>query len=206
MISGGYGQMSDKSNLIYNSNIILGQLSLFLPNFFGVIPYNYLNILFLIVCFISLGETMNKISTKFIGNIVILLSSSLFILIRPTFTTIAGYFSVAAMLNIYLYNKNGEKKYLLYGFSLLLFASLIRDEMVIFFVIFTFVIILQSIQRNSREVLPYGFIFLTLFIISQAIHRITYNSDLLKQSKEFLFVLDPIVNYNADKLILQKSG
>jgi hypothetical protein len=205
MISGGYGQMSGKSNLIYNSNIILGQLSLILPNFFGIIPYNYLNILFLIVCFISLGETMNKMSTKFYSNLMVLLSSSLFILIRPTFTTIAGYFSVVAMLNIYLYNKNSEKRYLLYGFLLLLFASLIRDEMVIFFVIFTFVIIFQSIQKNSREVLLYGFIFLTLFIISQAIHRIIYNSDLLKQSKEFLFVLDPIVNYNADKLILQKS-
>ena len=205
MISGGYGQMYDKSNLIYHSNIILGQLSLILPNFFGVTPYNYLNILFLIVCFISLGETINKISTKFYVNLMILLSSSLFILIRPTFTTIAGYFSVVAMLNIYLYNKNSEKRYLLYGFSLLLFASLIRDEMVIFFVIFTFVIIFQSIQKNSREVLLYAFIFLTLFIISQAIHRITYNSDLLKQSKEFLFVLDPIVNYSADKLILQKS-
>jgi hypothetical protein len=205
MISGGYGQMSDKSNLIYNSNIILGQLSLILPNFFGVIPYNYLNILFLTFCFICLGETMNRISTKFLSNLMILLSASLFILIRPTFTTIAGYFSVAAMLNIYLYNKNREKKYLSYGFALLLFASLIRDEMVIFFVIFTCVVIFKSLQKNRLEVLLYGFVFLTLFIISQVVHRIPYGSDLLKQSREFLLVLDPLVNYNADKSILQKS-
>jgi hypothetical protein len=205
MISGGYGQMSDKSNLIYYSNIILGQLSLILPNFFGVIPYNYLNILFLTFCFICLGETMNRISTKFLSNLMILLSASLFILIRPTFTTIAGYFSVAAMLNIYLYNKNREKKYLSYGFALLLFASLIRDEMVIFFVIFTCVVIFKSLQKNRLEVLLYGFVFLTLFIISQVVHRIPYGSDLLKQSREFLLVLDPLVNYNADKSILQKS-
>jgi hypothetical protein len=205
MISGGYGQMSDKSNLIYNSNIILGQLSLILPNFFGVIPYNYLNILFLTFCFICLGETMYRISTKFFSNLMILLSASLFILIRPTFTTIAGYFSVAALLNVYLYNKNREKRYLLYGFTLLLFASLIRDEMVIFFVIFTCVVIFISLQKNRLEVILYGFVFLTLFIISQVVHRIPYSSALLKQSREFLLVLDPLVNYNADRSILQKS-
>ena len=113
MISGGYGQMFDKSNLSVNSNIILGQLSIILPKFFGIFPYSYLNILFLSICFISLGETINKITKKFLISTIVLLSSSLFILIRPTFTTIAGYFSVTAMLNIYLYNKNSEKKYLL---------------------------------------------------------------------------------------------
>ena len=205
MISGGYGQMYDKSNLIYYSNIILGQLSLNLPNFFGITPYNYLNILFLTICFISLGETINKLSKKFFSNVLILLSSSLFILIRPTFTTIAGYFCVTAMLNIYLYNKNCEKKYLLYGFTLLLFASLIRDEMAIFFIIFTFLIIFQSIRKNSREVLFTGSIFFMLFIISQVINRITYNSALLKQLKEFALVLDPIVNYDAHKSILQRG-
>ena len=66
MISGGYGQMSDKSNLIYNSNIILGQLSLNLPYIFGINPYNYLNILYLSICFIILGETINKLNKKFL--------------------------------------------------------------------------------------------------------------------------------------------
>ena len=108
MISGGYGQMYEKSNLTMASNIILGQLSVFLPNFFGVVPYNYLNILFLSISFMSLGETINKITKTFLISVIVLLSSSLFILIRPTFTTIAGYLSVTAMLNIYLYNKNSE--------------------------------------------------------------------------------------------------
>ena len=205
MISGGYGQMYEKSNLIMASNIILGQLSVFLPNFFGVVPYNYLNILFLSISFMSLGETINKITKKFLISVIVLLSSSLFILTRPTFTTIAGYLSVTAMLNIYLYNKNSEKKHLLYGFTLLLFASLIRDEMVIFFVIFTFVIIVQSLKNNRREVLTSASIFSILFIITQIINRIPYNSDYLKQLKEFLLVLDPIVNYNADRSILQKT-
>ena len=205
MISGGYGQMSDKSNLIYNSNIILGQLSLNLPYIFGINPYNYLNILYLLICFIILGETINKLTKKFLISSIILLSSSLFILIRPTFTTIAGYLSLTAMLNIYLYNKSSEKKYLICGFSLLLFASLIRDEMVIFFVIFTFVIIVQSIKKNNREVLSSASIFSILFIITQIINRIPYNSEYLKQLKEFALVLDPIVNYNADRSILQKT-
>ena len=205
MISGGYGQMYEKSNLIMASNIILGQLSVFLPNFFGVVPYNYLNVLFLSISFIILGETINKITKKFLISVIVLLASSLFILIRPTFTTIAGFLSVTAMLNIYLYNKNSEKKHLLYGFTLLLFASLIRDEMVIFFVIFTFVIIVQSLKNNRREVLTSASIFSILFIITQIINRIPYNSDYLKQLKEFLLVLDPIVNYNADRSILQKT-
>ena len=205
MISGGYGQMYEKSNLTMASNIILGQLSVFLPNFFGVVPYNYLNILFLSISFMSLGETINKITKTFLISVIVLLSSSLFILIRPTFTTIAGYLSVTAMLNIYLYNKNSEKKYLLYGFTLLLFASLIRDEMVIFFVIFTFVIIVQSLKNNRREVLTSASIFSILFIITQIINRIPYNSDYLKQLKEFALVLSPIVDYNADRSILQKT-
>jgi hypothetical protein len=205
MISGGYGQMYEKSNLIMASNIILGQLSVFLPNFFGVVPYNYLNILFLSISFISLGETINKITKKFLISVIVQLSSSLFILIRPTFTTIAGYLSVTAMLNIYLYNKNSEKKHLLYGFTLLLFASLIRDEMVIFFVIFTFVIIVQSLKKNGREVLTSASIFSILFIITQIINRLPYNSDYLKQLKEFALVLSPIVDYNADRSILQKT-
>ena len=205
MLSGGYGQMYDKSNLIMNSNIILGHLSIYLPNFFGIVPYNYLNILFLSICFMFLGETINKITTKFLISLIVLLASSLFILIRPTFTTIAGYLSVAAMLNIYLYNKNSEKKHLLYGFTLLLFASLIRDEMVIFFIIFTFVIIMQSIQKDSREVITYASIFSILFVFTQIINRIPYNSDFLKQLKDFALVLDPIVNYNADRSILQKT-
>jgi hypothetical protein len=205
MISGGYGQMFDKSNLSINSNIILGQLSIILPKFFGIFPYNYLNILFLSICFISLGETLNKITKKFLISTIVLLSSSLFILIRPTFTTIAGYLSVTAMLNIYLYNKNSEKKYLLYGFTLLLFASLIRDELVIFFVIFTFVIIVQSIKKNSREVLTYASIFSVLFIITQIINRIPYSSDYMKQNNEMGLIVQPIHNYNADRSILQNT-
>jgi hypothetical protein len=166
MISGGYGQMHDDSFLLYHSSVIIGFISSKLPYILGIAPYNYINLGMLFFNFISLNELLNKINKKFYPNLFIAYASSLFILIRPTFTTIAGHLCVVGMLSIYFYNSNKDRKYLIFGLILLLSASFIRDEMVIFFLAFAGIILIQSLVKNKKDFILIGTIFLIIFGLS----------------------------------------
>jgi hypothetical protein len=126
-------------------------------------------------------------------------------LIRPTFTTIAGYICVVGMLSIYLYSSNQDRKYLIFGFSLFLGASFIRDEMVIFFLVSTSIILIQAFVKNKKEFILIGTIFLTIFGLSQFINRNQYTDESLRDLREFASVGYQILDYNADKHILQNS-
>jgi hypothetical protein len=127
MISGGYGQMHDDSFMLYHSSVIIGFISSKLPYVLGIAPYNYINLIILVLNFIALSELLNRLNKKVVSNFLIAYASSLFILIRPTFTTIAGYLCVVGMLLIYLYNSSKDRKHLIFGFGLFLVASFIRD-------------------------------------------------------------------------------
>lgn len=205
MISGGYGQMHDDSFLLYHSSVIIGFISSKLPYILGIAPYNYINLGMLFFNFISLNELLNKINKKFYPNLFIAYASSLFILIRPTFTTIAGHLCVVGMLSIYFYNSNKDRKYLIFGLILLLSASFIRDEMVIFFLAFAGIILIQSLVKNKKDFILIGTIFLIIFGLSQFINRNQYSDESLKDLKEFASVGYHILDYNADKHILQNS-
>lgn len=204
MITGGYGQMHDKSILLYHSSVIIGFIGSKLPFVFGVAPYHYLNLIVLLLNFIFLNELLNKLSKKILINFFIAYASSLFILIRPTFTTIAGYLCVVGMLLIYSYN-NKDRKYLILGFSFFLGASFIRDEMVIFFLLFTSVILIKSFLKNKKDFVLIGTIFLIIFGFSQFINRTQYDDESLKDLNDFASVGYNILDYNADKHILQNS-
>jgi len=205
MISGGYGQMYDKSILLYHSSVIIGFISSKLPFIFGIAPYNFINLAILTLNFIALNELLHKLNKKFFTNFLLAYASSLFILIRPTFTTITGYLCVVGILLIYLFNTNQNRNYLILGFSLFLAASLIRDEMVVLFLAFTCIILIQSFVKNKKDVILFGTIFSLLFGISQLINRQQYNDESLLELTEFEQVRYPIVDYNADKHILQNA-
>ena len=205
MITGGYGQMHDKSILLYHSSVIIGFIGSKLPFILGIAPYNYINLILLLFSFITLIEILNRLNKKFYSNLFISYASCLFILIRPTFTTIAGYICVVGMLSIYLYSSNQDRKYLIFGFSLFLGASFIRDEMVIFFLVSTSIILIQAFVKNKKEFILIGTIFLTIFGLSQFINRNQYTDESLKDLREFASVGYQILDYNADKHILQNS-
>ena len=205
MITGGYGQMHDKSILLYHSSVIIGFVGSKLPFILGIAPYNYINLIILLLSFIALNEILNRINKKIYSNFLISYASSLFILIRPTFTTIAGYICVVGMFSIYSYSGNKDRKYLIFGFSLILGASFIRDEMAIFFLGFTIIILIQSFIRNKKDFIVIGTIFLTIFGLSQFINRNQYSDESLKDLREFASVGYQILDYNADKHILQNS-
>ena len=205
MITGGYGQMHDKSILLYHSSVIIGFIGSKLPFILGIAPYNYINLILLLFSFITLNEILNRLNKKFYSNLFISYASCLFILIRPTFTTIAGYICVVGMLSIYLYSSNQDRKYLIFGFSLFLGASFIRDEMVIFFLVSTSIILIQAFVKNKKEFILIGTIFLTIFGLSQFINRNQYTDESLKDLREFASVGYQILDYNADKHILQNS-
>jgi hypothetical protein len=205
MISGGYGQMHDESFLLYHSSVIIGFISSKLPYILGIAPYNYVNLIILVLNFIALSELLNRLNKKVVSNFLIAYASSLFILIRPTFTTVAGYLCVVGMLLIYLYNSSNDRKYLIFGFSLFLVASFIRDEMVIFFLAFAGVLLMQSFLKSKKEFVLFGTIFLIVFGLSQFVNRSQYNQESLKDLKAFASVGYQILDYNADKHILQNS-
>jgi len=205
MITGGYGQMHDKSILLYHSSVIIGFIGSKLPFILGIAPYNYINLILLLFSFITLNEILNRLNKKFYSNLLISYASCLFILIRPTFTTIAGYICVVGMLSIYLYSSNQDRKYLIFGFSLFLGASFIRDEMVIFFLVSTSIILIQAFVKNKKEFILIGTIFLTIFGLSQFINRNQYTDESLRDLREFASVGYQILDYNADKHILQNS-
>ena len=205
MITGGYGQMHDKSILLYHSSVIIGFIGSKLPFILGIAPYNYINLILLLFSFITLIEILNRLNKKFYSNLFISYASCLFILIRPTFTTIAGYICVVGMLSIYLYSSNQDRKYLIFGFSLFLGASFIRDEMVVFFLVSTSIILIQAFVKNKKEFILIGTIFLTIFGLSQFINRNQYTDESLKDLREFASVGYQILDYNADKHILQNS-
>ena len=205
MITGGYGQMHDKSILLYHSSVIIGFIGSKLPFILGIAPYNYINLILLLLSFITINEILNRLNKKFYSNLLISYASCLFILIRPTFTTIAGYICVVGMLSIYLYSSNQDRKYLIFGFSLFLGASFIRDEMVIFFLVSTSIILIQAFVKNKKEFILIGTIFLTIFGLSQFINRNQYTDESLKDLREFASVGYQILDYNADKHILQNS-
>ena len=205
MITSGYGQMHDKSILLYHSSVIIGFIGSKLPFILGIAPYNYINLILLLFSFITLIEILNRLNKKFYSNLFISYASCLFILIRPTFTTIAGYICVVGMLSIYLYSSNQDRKYLIFGFSLFLGASFIRDEMVIFFLVSTSIILIQAFVKNKKEFILIGTIFLTIFGLSQFINRNQYTDESLKDLREFASVGYQILDYNADKHILQNS-
>ena len=205
MITSGYGQMHDKSILLYHSSVIIGFIGSKLPFILGIAPYNYINLILLLFSFITLIEILNRLNKKFYSNLFISYASCLFILIRPTFTTIAGYICVVGMLSICLYSSNQDRKYLIFGFSLFLGASFIRDEMVIFFLVSTSIILIQTFVKNKKEFILIGTIFLTIFGLSQFINRNQYTDESLKDLREFASVGYQILDYNADKHILQNS-
>ena len=205
MITAGYGQMHDKSILLYHSSVIIGFIGSKLPFILGITPYNYINLILLLFSFITLNEILNRLNKKFYSNLLISYASCLFILIRPTFTTIAGYICVVGLLSIYLYSNNQDRKYLIFGFSLFLGASLIRDEMVIFFLVSTSIILIQAFVKNKKEFILIGTIFLTIFGLSQFINRNQYTDESLKDLRKFASVGYQILDYNADKHILQNS-
>jgi hypothetical protein len=205
MISGGYGQMNDDSFLLYHSSVIIGFISSKLPYILGIAPYNYINLGLLVFNFISLNELLNKINKKFYSNLFIAYAPSLFILIRPTFTTIAGYLCVVGTLSIYFYHSNKDRKYLIFGLTLFLSASFIRDEMVIFFLAFAGIILIQSLVKNKKDFILIGTVFLIIFGLSQFINRQQYGVESLMDLRKFEEVRYPIVDYNADKHILQNS-
>ena len=205
MISGGYGQMHDDSFMLYHSSVIIGFISSKLPYVLGIAPYNYINLIILVLNFIALSELLNRLNKKVVSNFLIAYASSLFILIRPTFTTIAGYLCVVGMLLIYLYNSSKDRKHLIFGFGLFLVASFIRDEMVIFFLAFAGILLMQSFLKSKKEFVLFGTIFLIVFGLSQFVNRSQYNEESLKDLKAFASVGYQILDYNADKHILQNS-
>lgn len=205
MIAGGYGQMHEKSILLHHSSVVMGFIGSKLPIILGITPYNYVNLGILTFNFIVLSELLNKFNTKFLLNFLVGLSSSLFILIRPTFTTIAGYLSIVGMISIYYYSTNLNKKYLIYGLSLFLIASFIRDEMVIFFIIFASAVLFQCFLKSKKDFIVIGLIFVIIFGLFQFINRFQYSGESFEEFRKFASVGHQILDYNADRHILQNS-
>jgi hypothetical protein len=110
MISNGYGQMSYKSNLIYHSNLLIGFLGGQLPSIYGILPYNYINIVFLIISYVTINEIVFKKINNFFVSYLIVISSSFFILVTPTYSTIAGYLGIAGLLKIIETNSGKNNK------------------------------------------------------------------------------------------------
>ena len=77
--------------------------------------------------------------------------------------------------------------------------------MVIFFLVSTSIILIQSFVKNKKEFILIGTIFLTIFGLSQFINRNQYTDESLKELREFASVGYQILDYNADKHILQNS-
>lgn len=205
MIASGYGQMHEKSILLHHSSVVMGFIGSKLPIILGITPYNYVNLGILTFNFIVLSELLNKFNKKFLLNFFVGLSSSLFILIRPTFTTIAGYLSIVGMISIYYYITNLNKKYLIYGFSLFLIASFIRDEMVIFFIIFASAVLFQCFLKSKKDFIVIGLIFVIIFGLFQFMNRFQYSGESFEEFRKFASVGHQILDYNADRHILQNS-
>jgi hypothetical protein len=203
MISGGYGQMHEKSSFVYFNSTIFGFISSSLPNIIGVTPYNYLNLILLITCFVCLGETLYKITKRFVSTMAVNISISIFVLVRPTFTTITGYLCINALLNIYLYSRSKIEKYLVYGFIFILVATLFRDEMVAFFILFTAIIFLKPFLENRKKLLLYITISIVLYGVIQLVNIVPYNDSNLFNWSKFIQLISPINNFGADQFILK---
>jgi hypothetical protein len=64
---------------------------------------------------------------------------------------------------------------------------------------------IQSLVKNKKDFILIGTIFLIIFGLSQFINRNQYSDESLKDFKEFASVGYHILDYNADKHILQNS-
>jgi hypothetical protein len=202
MISNGYGQMNYKSDLIFHSNIIIGFLGGRLPSINGITPYNYINILLLIYGYISINELVMKKIKNFNISYLIVLSSSFFILIRPTFTTISAYIAIAGLLNLDHARTTKNTRYVVSGLILILIATLIRDEMVIFILLFTSIITYRIIVNTRKKYLKYLIAFLVVFLSLQIINRIPYGNENLKNLRTFAKSQVQITDYNADNFLM----
>ena len=205
MISNGYGQMSYKSNLIYHSNLLIGFLGGQLPSIYGILPYNYINIVFLIISYVTINEIVLKKINNFFVSYLIVISSSFFILVTPTFSTIAGYLGIAGLLKIIEANSEKNNRNMIYGLVLLLIATLIRDEMVIFILAFTSVLVYRLFINNRKVLLKYISVFFIIFSITQIVNRVPYEDQKLAPLKAFAPVQYQITDYNADKFLISNE-
>jgi hypothetical protein len=205
MISNGYGQMNYKSNLIYHSSVLMGFLGGQLPNIFGILPYNYINLVFLIIGYITINEIVLKKINSFYISYLVVISTSFFILVTPTFSTISGYLGIAGLFTIIETKSIKNSKNLIYGLVLLLIATLIRDEMVIFILIFTSVVVYRLFMNNKKILIKYFSVLFAIFFITQIINRAPYEDQKLASLKAFAPVQYQITDYNADKFLLNRE-
>ena len=205
MISNGYGQMNDKSNLIYHSNVLMGFLGGQLPSIFGILPYNYINIIFLIISFITVNEIVFKKINNFFISYLLVISSSFFILVTPTFSTISGYLAIAGLLKITEVKSIKNIKHLIFGLVLILTATLIRDEMVIFILIFTSIVVYKLFINNKKILVKYISVFFIIFCVTQIVNRAPYEDQKLAPLKAFAPVQYQITDYNADKFLINRE-
>jgi hypothetical protein len=183
MIAGGYGTMYEKSDIMFHSNIIIGFIANNLPLIFDIQPYNLFNAVLIIYIFVCVQEITFYVLEKFWLATLVSNSMLFFLVVTPTFSTIAGGITVIGIITIAYYAKNGSLRLLSFGLLNILVASLIRDEQMIFTLI----------------------IFLFLFGGSQLINRYSYESDALKDLVEFESVRYSITDYAADNTIIQNT-
>jgi hypothetical protein len=205
MISNGYGQMNYKSNLIYHSNLLIGFLGGQLPSIYGILPYNYINIFLLIISYVTINEIVYKKINNFFVSYLVVISSSFFILVTPTFSTISGFLGIAGLLKIIENHSEKNIRNIIYGLVLLLIATLIRDEMVIFILIFTSVVVYRLFINNKKMIVKYLSVFFIIFSITQIVNRVPYEDQQLAPLKAFAPVQYQITDYNADKFLISNE-
>lgn len=205
MIAGGYGTMYEKSDIMFHSNIIIGFIANNLPVIFDIQPYNLFNAVLIIYIFVCVQEITFYILEKFWLAALVSNSILFFLVVTPTFSTIAGCITVIGIITIAFYAKNGSLRLLSFGLLNILVASLIRDEQMLFTLIILIVFFRILFKKHQKEFYISIIIFLFIFGGSQLINRYSYESDALKDLVEFETVRYSITDYGADNTIIQNT-
>jgi hypothetical protein len=205
MIAGGYGTMYEKSDIMFHSNIIIGFIANNLPVIFDIQPYNLFNAVLIIYIFVCVQEITFYILEKFWLAALVSNSILFFLVVTPTFSTIAGCITVIGIITIAFYAKNGSLRLLSFGLLNILVASLIRDEQMLFTLIILIVFFRILFKKHQKEFYISIIIFLFIFGGSQLINRYSYESDALKDLVEFESVRYSITDYGADNTIIQNT-
>jgi hypothetical protein len=198
MISGGFGITYEKSPLIYHSNILIGYLSNYLPYFFQIQPYNLLNIFLIVITYIFINELTFRIIKKIALSLTLTFSTLLFLITRPTYTTISGALFCVGILGLINFLKHQKNNYIYISFIFFAMSTLIRDEQSVFMTLLILPLLFQILKLNPKLLFKVSIITLIIITLFQIINRLPYSKSNYDNLSRFASAQYQLTDYGAD--------
>lgn len=191
---------------VYHMNTLLTFLISKLENIFPADIYTYFMYLIIIISGTIITLTFNKkINNKVVSQFLVLIIITPMIL-RPTFSSVAGLFLVAG---ISLLDQNNDfGRYWIVAILIIFAASLIRDEVIylgLLIYLLSLVVEKYDFSRIKNKIIRI-FPLLVILLISYLWNGNLYSEKKYEYGQQFeKYISIPIYDYGADKKILQNQ-